>query len=49
MSANVCAGLHFPPGVDVSQAYDTGAHWKMIYNIAIKFMTMNIAETTYKL
>ena len=49
MSASVCAGLHFPPGVEVSHAYDTGAHWKMMYSMAIRFMIMNIPETTYKL
>jgi hypothetical protein len=45
MSASVCAGLHFPPGVEVSHAYDTGAHWKMMYSMAIRFMIMNIPET----
>jgi hypothetical protein len=49
MSASVCAGLHFPPLMEVSQAYATGQQWKMMYNMAIRFIAVNIADTAYKL
>lgn len=35
--------------MEVSHAYATGQHWKMMYNMAMIFIVVNIADTAYRL